>query len=857
MKKFLSVVVLLLVVRTLSAQDVAPKSSDEALSITVNGSIIDQATNKAVPGAVIQITTVNSGTPDIATDNFYSTTHIADKEGNFQIQHIPFNEQYNVIVSAIGYSNFTRTVAFNKPGDEATTRNQNITKKLEPIMLSPEPNALANVVIQSTSTPPMQFGIDRKIFNVEKNITAQGGTAVDVMKNIPSLTVDVDGNVQMRNSSPQILIDGRPTILTLDQIPADDIEKVELVTNPSSKFDASSSGGIINIVLKKNKKSGFNGIASVGAGSPDVLTGNLSLNLRQRKFNVFASGNYNQSGGTTHEETYRQNKSNGVVTDYFNQSSDNNRSRKFSSIRFGADYFIDDKTTLSFTQGFHGGRFESNEDQQQEYLDNLKQLDHYGARYSDGIGNFNRSSSRLSFDKTFDKPDNKLTADVTYNTGNRNNSTFISNNYLNPNGSIYQPQENVRNEGSGDDNQLTAQIDYSNKINDSKRIEFGLRTYHSRTSTKFGTFALNNSGETKLPLSSDYDYKESVNAGYVNYANKLGSFQYQVGLRTEFSKLDGHLLDSNLSFGYKYPEKLKNIWDALFPSIFITKHLTESQDIQLNYSKRIRRPRFWEVNPFIDINDPLNIRQGNPGLKPEYTHSLELNYFNQYKSGSFLGVLYFKNNVNDVTSYSDTISAQLYSQLINSGVSPNAILNTFINAGYTNRMGAEFTLQQKFGAGLELTYNLNLQYRETEAKVDDLNLSNHGFNWDTKLIANYKISTEKSKLFNNLSFQLISDYEAPRVIPQGRTKEQFVTDFAMRKEFLKNRKAAIAFNINDVFNTRKFGTIYDTENFYQDSYRRWNVRTFRITFSYKFGNGDFNIFKKKGDNNNAAISDEG
>jgi outer membrane receptor protein involved in Fe transport len=366
---------------------------------------------------------------------------------------------------------------------------------------------------------------------------------------------------------------------------------------------------------------------------------------------------------------------------------------------------------------------------------------------------------------------------------------------------------------------------------------------------------VDNTVETKLPLSSNYKYKESVNAGYINYADKWKSFQYQVGLRMEFSKLDGQLMDSALSFGYKYPENLKNIWDAMFPSIFITKKITDNQDVQFNYSRRIRRPRFWEVNPFIDINDPLNIRQGNPALRPEYTHSLELNYFNQYKGGSFLGVLYFKNNIGDITSYSDTITTGVYNQLINAGVSPNAILNTFINAGYTNRMGAEFTVTKKFFDNLELTYNVDLQYRNTNAKVNDIDLSNSGFYWDTKLITNYKIVTPQKSLFNNLGFQLIANYEAPRIIPQGKTKEQFVADFAMRKEFLRNKKAAISFNINDIFNTRRWGTIYDTEDFYQDSYRRWDVRTFRLTFSYKFGNGDFDIFKKK--NGNTADNEEG
>lgn len=839
-------------------QEPADTKNYADIKISIKGKVADQVTNNTIAGANVQIFTVQALSTQDPKPARFSANVITGPDGSFEVDNIPFAPEFSVIVSAVGFASANRDVFFTVVNDEDIDRNKVIAKDIGVLSLTPQANNLGNVVV-TAQKPGMQFGIDRKIFNVEQNITAQGGTAVDVMKNIPSLTVDVDGNVQMRNSSPQIFVDGRPTILTLDQIPSDNIERVELITNPSAKYDASSSGGIVNIVLKKNKRSGFNGLASVGAGSPDVLNGNLNLNLRQNKVNLFASGNYNQSGGTTHEETYRQNKNDGFITDYFNQNSDNNRLRKFNSVRFGLDYFINEKNTLSFTQGFVNGRFNNDQLQQQQYLDSLQTLSYTGLRTTTGANKFNRTFSRLSFDRQFSSPDNKLSADVTYNTGGRNSSSLIINKYFTPEGATYRPDNVVRNDGSQDNNQITAQVDYSNKMNENKRIEFGARYYRSSTTSGFGAFSLNQFNvETKLPLSNDYKYSENVNAAYINYANKAGKFKYQVGLRTELSKLDGTLSDSSLHFGYSFPDGWKNFWDGLFPSFFLTRSLDDRQEIQFNYSKRIRRPRFWEVNPFVDITDPLNIRQGNPALKPEYTNSFELNYFNQFTGGSFLGVLYFKNNIGDVTQYSDTISPALYQQLNNAAVSENAILNTFINAGYTNRMGAEFTYQQKIGKGFDFTYNLNLQYRTTNAQVIKLNLSNSGFNWDTKLIANYKVGPESSSIFKNTSFQLIGNYEGPQVIPQGRRKEQYVADFAFRKEFLKNNAAALSFNINDIFNTRRFGTIYDTEQFYQDSYSRWSVRTFRVTFSYKFGNADFKLFKnRRGDmgNDNGGMGD--
>jgi len=844
MKKYLITTSFIFLSLCLLAQTESNKNYFNAGHIAITGMIADSLTSMGIRDATIELSWAASNKA-LKGNDIVKKMAVTTANGKFLIGNIPLSEKYTIIVSSIGYDAKSKEIFI--PQLVRPNGNQEI-KDIGTIKLKQSQKVLANVIVTSTAAPAMQFGIDRKIFNVEKNITAQGGTAVDVMKNIPSLSVDAEGNVQMRNSSPQILVDGRPTILTLDQIPANDIERVELVTNPSAKYDASSAGGIIDIIMKKNKRRGINGIISPGTGTPGLLNGTLNLNLRTEKFNFFVSGNYNKSGGQTLEETNRQNKSNGLITDYFYQSSTNERTRKFNTARFGMDYFINPNTTLSVTQSFNKGNFTNNEIQNQQYFDSSAFLNYTGLRTSDGIGAFNRSSTRLSFERKFDRPDKKFTADITYNKGRRSSESSILNNFYTLEEGVYIPAGSVRNDGSGNDYQFTAQADHTNKISEHKRIEFGIRSFYGKTSTEFETFAIDESNdETKLPLSNNYEYTEAVNAGYFNYANKWKSLTYQLGLRVEFSKLDGTLVDSNFHFGYRFPDGFSNLGYALFPSFFLTKPLSENEDIQFNFSKRIRKPRFWEINPFVDINDPLNIRQGNPALKPEYTNSFELNYFNRFNknAGTFMAVLYFKNNVGDVTQYSDTITPALYTQLNNAAISPDAILNTYINAGHTNRMGAEFTLQKKLGKGFDLTCNADMQYRTTKASVNKLDLNNKGFSFGTKLIANYKLITEKNKLFNNMGFQLVANYQGPRVIPQGRTKQQFVADFAMRKEFLKGKAASVSFSINDILNTRRFGTIYDTENFYQDSYRRWSVRTFRITFTYKFGNSNFDLFRKR------------
>lgn len=795
--------------------------------IKIYGKVVDQKTGKALEAATISYT----GLSGSDSTSGYSIT---DKEGKFTIT-LPKYVKVHIEVTAVGFEKMDQSLSL----DDAA-REFNAGKFL---MITDAAN-LANVVV-TAKKPLMTLAVDRRIFNADAAITAKGGNAVDIMKNIPSLSVDVNGGVQMRNSTPQILVDGRPTILTLEQIPADDIDRVEVITNPSSKYDAGSTGGIINIIMKKNRKAGLNGIASIGVGTPKLFNGSLSLNYRQGKFNVFVSGNHNRSGGTAKGDAYRQNKSNGIVTDYFNQQSETERKRKFSSIRFGADYFIDKYNTISFTQGFVAGRFDNLETQQQTYLDVSNSLTRTGNRLSTDKDFFNRANTQLNYRRTYEKSGKEWTSDLNYNGGNNGGDGVIGNQFFKPTGEVDGPLNTVNSFSAGTGNQFTFQTDYVNPLSEKSKLEVGARSYHNISKDKLDVFSITETGDAlRLPLSNNYRYREMVNAVYSNYSNTIGKLKYQGGLRIEQSTFKGELLDSAKKFGYDYPSGGNNLWNTVFPSLFLTYELGNGNDLQANFARRINRPNFWQINPYVDISDPMNIRKGNPALQPEFTNSFELNYNKQYSSGNFLASAYFRNNTADITNYSDTISAKELENLNNASIDPNAILTTFINADRTNRMGLELTWQQKIGNNFDITPNFNAQYRDVKAVVNDIDLSNYGFNWSGKLMANYKIVTPNS-LVNNTSFQLSGQYESPRVMPQGKQKEQYGIDFAIRKDFLKNKAGTITFNINDLLNSRRFGSITDTESFYQDSYRRWNVRTFRLTFSYRFGRNDLDLFKRK------------
>lgn len=765
--------------------------------------------------------------------------------GEFDFDNITSADSLELIISAVGYGSHTDFISFNQNGSMPAGGE---VKDIGNIIMAQEAQKLDAVTIV-LDKPALQMGIDKKIFDVDKSITSKGGTAVDIMKNIPSVSVDVDGNIELRNSSPTIFIDGRPTILTLDQIPSDNIDRIELITNPSAKYDASSTGGIINIILKKNKRTGLNGLVSASVGTQGILSGNANLNLRQGKLNFFASGNYNQSDGKSDSRSFRQNRTNGITQDYFNQYSTNSRSRKFTSVRFGFDYFMDNRNTLTLSQGMVQGRFSNGELQNQEYLNGNKVMERYGERTSDSKFQFNRYNSQANYTHKFPKEGKEINASVDVSYGDVKDNANITNTFYLTDGSLYSPPNIVRNDGANNNNQVTAKIDFVNPLENENKIETGLRTYVNNYESYFNSFALTNGSEIKLPLSNNYKYTETVHAAYFTYTGKVGSIGYQAGLRGEYSKFTGNLIDSGKTFGYEYPDQLKNIWDALFPSLYLSKKIDDDNEVQLNYSRRVRRPNFWQLNPFIDINDPLNIQQGNPALKPEFTNSLEFNYSKTFKNRSnFLAVIYYRNTQQDITRFSDTITTAQYQQLNNAAVDPNAILNTFINAQSTNRLGLELTLQQKFSKNFDVTPSVSIGYRKVNANAAQQNISNEGYNWSTKLTANYKIETQSPSIFNKLSFQVTGEYESPRVIPQGKRLEQFDSDFALRKDLFKGDKGSLTFSINDIFNTHKYGTIYDTETFYQESYRRWSVRRFRFTFSYKFGNSEFSLFKRNREN---------
>lgn len=822
----------------LPTSEVNSKRNIESGNLT--GKIVELGTNKPIEAASVQLYGVSKNG---ASDDTLIDVKLSKNNGDFSFQKVPAYDSLLIVVSSVGYSEVRKYIiwgAFNTKQGNLDVGN---------VVLSREAQQLEGIVI-TAARPEMKLGIDKKVFDVTQNLSSKGGTAADVMKTIPSLTVDVDGNVTFRNGTPTIFVDGRPTTLTLEQIPSDNIDRVELVSNPSAKYDASSTNGIINIIIKKDKRRGFNGLASVSGGIPGIFGSSANLNLRQNKINFFLNGSYNTSGGIAKGSSYRITKENDIVKDYFDQQYSNERDREFKSIKGGVDYFVDNRNTITLQQGFTQGKFSTIQDQNQKYLDASEVLLRTGKRYSNDAFQFRRNSSQLNFTHKFPGADHQLDAALTVNYGGMKSLSDIENNYFDPSGNDIGEAQIVNNDGSNHGTQWTAQVDYSNPINENKKIESGLRSYINDYASVFNSYNVDRGDKIKLPLSNNYEYQEQIHAAYFTFTNRIKSFGYQLGLRGEYSKFNGRLIDSAQSFGYQYPSSIKTIWDALFPSIFLSEKISDQDEIQLNYSRRVKRPSFWELNPFIDINDPQNIQQGNPALRPEFRNSFELNYSKTYgANNNFLVSGYYHNTLGDITRYSDTITASQYEKLQNSGVDPNAILNTFINANSTNTAGLEMILKQKVLKGWDIAPSFSIAYRKVNAEVGDMSLNNSGAIWRAKMQSTYKMSPANEKsFFSNFSVQVNAQYQSPRVIPQGRELEDYSMDLALKKDIFKDNKGSIVFAINDVFDTRRRGTIYDTPTFYQESYSRWRTRSFKLTFSYRFGDPNFQLFKRNGGN---------
>lgn len=814
------------------------------------GKIVESKTGKPIEYASIQLL---QNKMDTVTKKRVETVvggMLTAANGDFSLENVPVMGQSKLRVTIVGFKPFEQSVSFGiKPGGDMAGMMGALDKDLGNIKIEFEEKTLENVTV-TTTNPGLRLGIDRKVFNVDKNIVTAGGTAVDVMRNVPSVNVDLDGNVTMRNNSPQIFVDGRPTTMELDQIPADIIESVEIITNPSAKFDASGgTSGIINVVLKKSKRVGYNGSVRTNIDSRLRVGLGGDINVRQEKVNFFVGGNYNQrksiSTGTTERLTF------GNTNTFLFQDDKNTQIGSHAFGRAGFDYFIDNRNTVSLSGRMVRGNFEP-------FSSSMMRTDILGTpvrsslaeRLSNSKSSFKNSGVSLGYKHNFPKTGKELTADINYNTSRNENSNLIRTDSLDYNTKNIVKSSSQRQDGEGSNQNMVFQVDFVNPVTDKSKIELGARINIRNVDSKNAFYFLTpGNGEIFNPLASvNYNSSDKVYAGYATYTNQIKNFGYQLGLRLESSDYVGNLPDKGQVFNIEFPV-------SLFPSVFLSQKLKDDQELQLNYSRRINRPNFWQLFPFTDFSDSLNISRGNPNLQPEFTNSFELSYQKIFKNkNNLLGSIYYKNTNDLITRFQ-----------VQEAIPDTVLINTYINANNSYVTGLELTLTTKMAKWWDMTSNMNLFTSKITTGIAGQPDQEPIVSWFGKLNNTFK-------LFKNFTMQVSGEYQSKTILPpggggggrggrgggfgggmwgqssstsQGFVRSNYFVDAGFRYEFLKTKQASVSLNINDIFRSRRSDIHSESPFFSQDVFRRRDPQIVRLNFNWRFGKFDPNLFKRK------------
>lgn len=781
---------------------------------TITGKLVDAANNQPLELATVSLVR--------KSDNHPVKSLQTDLQGNFSLTGID-NGRYLLRATYVSY------LTFLKDSINITPAKQVIN--LGNIRLRQGKGVLKEVVVTAQKSQ-IQLGIDKKSFNVEQSLVSQGGSATDLLANVPSVQVDVDGNLSLRGSSNvRVLINGKPSALTggniadiLQSIPASAIETIEVITNPSSKYDAEGQSGIINIVLKKNVQKGFTGSASASVGTQKTYNGNFALAYQNSKINVYA--NYSYRKGTRIGDGFSNKLTN--IGDTLSQTQNQTQNQEFTftgqNIRSGIDINLDPKTTLGFSNNINIRDRDRNQSGNTLISRNNNPLQRI-TQNNTSNGSGTNLDFNIDFDHKYKKKGEELTANVNYGTDKNNNFDDLFNDsydYTLP----LDTRSEQHNTTIGTGKNWNFQADYTLPLKNGK-LEAGVRSTINNSDNNFVVDTLNNTGgyDYNPYLSNRFIYKENINAAYTNYQHQFGNFGLQAGLRLEDAHIRTSLIDSVAA-----PHKQD--YFRIYPSVFLTDKLSENQTLQLSYSRRVSRPRDRQLSPFLDESDKLNYQQGNPDLRPEDTHSFELSYINYWKSVTLTSSLYYRLTNDNIQRITTPLSA----------TNLDITLTTFQNLKSASNAGYELIAKVSPSSAFDLTGNLNIYYRHIDGDAA-LNLATtSGYAWNGNLTANIKP-------VKKLGLQIRGDYQGPQVIPQGKMRAMYGVDGGIKYDITKTLN--ISGNVRDIFNTRKFRSDinYNTPYFTstQISERRFSTRTAIFTLAYRFGNNG--IPQKRKDKN--------
>jgi ferric enterobactin receptor len=762
----------------------------------LTGKIMDSQTNTPLSYASVRIFK-NS-------DSTLLTGNITGENGAFSIE-IPFGQSYAVI-EFMGYKPL-KVAAFS-------LSKEHLQHDLGLIKLSSAANTLDAVVVQAEKST-MELSLDKKIFNVGKDLSNAGGTATDILSNIPSVSVDVEGNVKLRGSeNVRILIDGKPSGLVsfkgsagLRQLQGSMIDKVEIITNPSARYEAEGMSGIINIVLKKEQKQGLNGSFELITGYPMNNGLAANLNYRHKKVNFFI--NYGiayrrQPGaGSQYQEVY------GKDTTFISQMDREGNVTGFANnIKGGLDYFLNSKNTLTAFYLLRRTDVRRITDLvYKDYVFKTTNLTLRTERQQDEKETEPNSEYALTYKKTFDKKGQELVADVRIlDYWERSDQIFTQNAFF-PNGLVNVPNTKVQKSLNDEfEKQYMVQLDYVQPLGKEGKFETGLRSSFRDMINDYKVSEKDKNGN--FPTVSDLDnyfiYNENIHALYTTLGNKQGQLSYQFGLRGELTDVTTTFLKTNQVTPRNYAN--------LFPSAHFTYKLPKENAVQLSYSRRVRRPRYDDLNPFVTFSDNRNFFSGNAKLNPEFSHAFELGHVKYFDKGSFASSMYYRHTTDKI---------QTIRRVNNLGSATTQPENLLIEDAF----GAEFTSQYTPVKWWKLDFNANFFRAITDGSNIEAIYKSDTYSWFAR-------QTSKFSLPHAIDLQVRGNYEAPQKLPQGQRQAFYYVDLGMNKDILHG-KGTLTLNVSDLFNSRKNRIITEGANFYTSGYFQGRKRQTNLTFIYR------------------------
>ena len=783
----------------------------QSKQFTISGKVLDDALNVPLEYATIAITRPN--------DPKFLDGGVTDINGEFSIKVPP--GVYNITIEFISYTS-----------KNYKNRTVDSDLNLGDIKLGINASSLDEVVVRAETTQ-VEVRLDKKIYNIGKDLTTKGGTVSDALSNVPSVSVDVEGAISLRgNENVRVLINGKPSALAgfgstnvLGQLPADAIDRVEVITSPSARYDAEGTAGIINIILRKEKTLGFNGSLTANVGDPDNYGVSVNANLRKDKFNLFNTTGFNYSnapGNAFFDTRYFNGTFDRVIED-----RNYDRLRRGFNTNLGFEYYITDMSSITASAFYRlGNNSDVTTNNTNRFIDGALAVQ--TLRQELESEDDNSYQFALNYVNKFDEKGHKLTADFQYEYDKEKQPSFITEDVLF--GASSQEIGFLADEEINSlekQNEFLIQVDYVRPIGEDSQFEAGYRGNFENEVTDY-TLRQQDPESLQLlvndTLSNIFDYTENVNAVYTQYGTKFGDFSFLLGLRLENTQLKGkinsELTDAEItqSFGFPIDTDFDNNYLGLFPTVNLIYEIAETENITLGYNRRINRPRGWFINPFPSRSSRTNVFQGTPNLAPAYSSAFDLGYLKRWKKVTLTSSIYYQY---------ETDAFERVQQGTGELIDGIEIIRTIpINLGTNERIGAEAGILYNPAKWLRLNGSINFfQFK----KVGDFN----GVDFGSKNESFFTRFSSKVTLPAKIEWQTNAFYFGPSENSQTKSDGIFSLDVAFSKDIFKDN-ATLSLNARDLLNTRKRSSVTTTERFIQESEFQWRQRQVTLSLTYRF-----------------------